>query len=225
MAARSNKKEEQKGPKAYEVIIGAFLSIFLGVLLAVVYLVVQPVEEVEEPPADAERDRRTVYFVEGAEGSAVEVNWRPKYSAFEAGAPGTLELSEEELNQWVAVQYPDLDEEDPDGGMVSIAPRSLNFRIYDGVLQVGSELHMEVMGVGRTVRAQAHGDFVQRNGGFVFEAERVYLGGFKVPHEALGELIMNRVYDSFEIPDELRDAWNRLALVTVVDNRLILEIP
>ncbi len=222
--ATAKKKNEQKGPKPYEVIIGAFLSIVLGALLAVGYLVVQPVEEADELPAEATREARTIYFVEGETGSAVEYNWQPKYAAVEAGSSGTISLVEQELNLWVAAAFEDLQEEVVEG-FVTIVPRSLNFRIHDGEMQIASELDMSVFGMGREVIAQAYGTFVQRDGRFVFQPNRLYLGGFKVPHDRLAAFMFDQVYAAFDITEELVDGWTRLSDVRLEEDTLILEIP
>ncbi len=224
MATGSRKKEEQKGPKPYEVIIGAVLSIFLGVLLAAVYLVVQPVEEVDELPAEADRDRRTVYFVEGRTGSVADFNWRPKVTSFEAGASGMIELVEQELNQWVGSAFPDLEDTEAEG-FLTLIPRSVNFRIQDGALQIASDIEVNVFGIGAELLAQTRGTFVQRNGRYVFEADSLALGGFRVPHDAVMDLILRQLFAALDPGEEVTESWSRLTRVEVRDDALILELP
>ncbi len=224
MATGSKKKEEQKGPKPYEVIIGALLSIILGVLLAMVYLVVQPVEEVDELPAEALRDRRTVYFVEGQTGSAADFNWRPKVTSFEAGAAGTIELVEQELNQWVGSAFPNLEDTEAEG-LLTLVPRSVNFRIQDGALQIASDMEVNVFGVGREVLAQIRGSIVQRDGRYVFEADSMAIGGFRMQHDAVMDLILKRLFAAFDPSEEVTESWSRLARAEVRDDALILELP
>ena len=224
MATGSRKKEEQKGPKPYEVIIGAVLSIFLGVLLAAVYLVVQPVEEVDELPPEADRDRRTVYFVEGRTGSVADFNWRSKVTSFEAGASGMIELVEQELNQWAGSAFPDLEDTEAEG-MLNLIPRSVNFRIRGGALQIASNMEFNVFGVGGEVLAQTRGTFVPRNGRYVFEAESLSLGGFRVPHDAVMDLILERFFAALDPGEEVTESWSRLTRAEVRDDALILELP
>ncbi len=220
--AAFKKKEQRKGPKPYEIIIGALLSLILGALLGVVYLIVQPVEEVDSTPPEAAREARTVYYQEGAIGTPGQYNWRPKLGALVNGTSGTLEIVEEELNQWVATEF-DWEETSHEGFFV-IAPRSLNFRIYDNTLQIASELNAKVLGIEKSVIAQAHGAFVQRNGTFVYSPERLYIGGMQVPHQGI-EALLNRFMEILDIPEELKEGWGRLSDVTIEDSILILEIP
>jgi hypothetical protein len=222
--ASARKKEEPKGPKPYEVIIGAFLSIILGVLLAAVYLVSQPVEEVDELPPETQRDRRTVYFVEGRTGSALDFNWRPKATAFEEGVSGSIELVEEELNQWAAVTFPDLEDMESEG-MLSIMPRSVNFRVDDDRLHIASNLEISVFGFGGEYLAQSRGNLVQRDGRYVFAPESLALGGFRVPHGGLIDLLVGRVLSAFDPPEELSEAWSRMSRAEVQGDRLIVELP
>ena len=62
MSAR--KKKNQKGPSWFEVGLGAFLSIILGVVAGAAYLVNKPVTKVTEIPKDPPAG--AVYLIEGA---------------------------------------------------------------------------------------------------------------------------------------------------------------
>ncbi len=222
--ASARKKEEPKGPKPYEVIIGAFLSVILGLLLAAVYLIAQPVEEVDELPPEAQQDRRTVYFVEGRTGSALDFDWRPKVTAFETGVSGSIELVEEELNQWAAIAFPDLEDMDSEG-MVAIIPRSINFRVEDDRLHIASSLEVSIFGFGGEYLAQTRGNLVQRDGRHVFAPESLALGGFRVPHDGLIKLLVERVFSAIETPEELSESWSRMTRAEVQGDRLIVELP
>ncbi len=227
MATHSKKREKEKGPKLYEIIIGAILSVILGVLLAVVYLAFQEVEEVDQLPSEEARQARTVYFVEGETGAPGQFNWRPKQGAFEEGRSGTLELVEQELNQWVADQFSELEDRDyEDEGMFYIAPRTLNFRIDDGKLQLAADLDWTVFGYSHSLKTQALGSFVREEGVFVFEPETMYVGGFKLPEPAvLGSALIRRIVEALNVSADLRDGWASLTDVSIEEDVLILEIP
>ncbi len=227
MAPQKKKTEQQKGPKLYEVVIGAILSLILGGLLAVIYLVLQPVEEVAQFPPEEAREKGKVYFKPGQVGRAGEFNWRPKQAAFEAGASGTIELVEQEINQWVSVEFSDLEDEDyPDAGMFFIAPRSLNFRVGDGRFQIASDLDWTVFGYTHTLKAHAIGTFVRGNGSFAFEPEEMYIGGFTVPRTGdFGPTLIRRVVEVLDPSQDLRESWAAVSEVSIVEDQLILEIP
>ncbi len=229
MAPQKSKSEKDKGPKLYEIVIGAILSVVLGALLAVVFLAFQPVREVDRMPSEEAREKGKVYYVAGAVGTAGQYNWRPKQAAVETGRSGTLELVEQELNQWAATTFSDLEDEAyDDAGMFFVAPRSLNFRIGEEDLQIASDLDWTVFGVTQTLKAQAIGRFVDSGSGYAFEPETVYVGGLKLPEVGdLGKALYEKVFEALEpqISSDLRDGWAALASVSIDENRLILEIP
>lgn len=90
------------GPSFLEVTFGLILSIILGVLLAAVFLVFKPVQIVKELPQLEERVVGAVYFVEGTHDATRAKAWRNKRQQLLEGLPGTITLTEDEINAWLA---------------------------------------------------------------------------------------------------------------------------
>ncbi len=94
MSAKSRRGEYE--PSWTEVTIGAFLSVLIGAVLGVVFLVFKPVITVKDAPKDDERDRSSVYFIEGGRDPAKAKLASTKRKTFAAG--GSVVVDENELN-------------------------------------------------------------------------------------------------------------------------------
>ncbi len=57
------------GPSIFEVVLGALLSLSLGVVLAGLYLVFKPVSVVNQLPTADKREEGMVYYVQGEKGA------------------------------------------------------------------------------------------------------------------------------------------------------------
>jgi hypothetical protein len=100
-------------PSWAEVLIGAGLSLVLGVVLAVAHLVLKPVTIVSELPKSPVAGE--VYFLEGSTDTNKGNTWLRKRQAFLDGQ--SIDLTEEELNTAVANPI-----EKPKGGAGQPAP-------------------------------------------------------------------------------------------------------
>jgi hypothetical protein len=87
-------------PSWTEVTIGALLSVLIGAVLAVVFLVLKPVIIVKDEPKDDERDRSSVYFIEGSRDPAKAKLASAKRKSFVAG--DSVVVDENELNSFIA---------------------------------------------------------------------------------------------------------------------------
>jgi len=136
----SNKKIERalNGPGPFEIILSILLSLVLGVLLAALHLVFKPVEVVKK--AEEAVEVKNVYFVEGAVNSAKSRQWTRKRQMLTEGAAVDVVFNEEELNAWMATATPKPAAPAPGATPAQpamIQPERINFRIQEGVLQVG----------------------------------------------------------------------------------------
>ena len=221
-----NKKIERarNGPGLFEITLGVVLSITLGVLLAVLHLIFKPVEVVAKPPESVEAGK--VYFIEGASNGNKARQWQRKRQMLADGAAADVVFSEEELNAWMASATP----KPPQGAAatqtVMVTPEKINFRIQGGLLQIGVQSKVAVLGLTQNLVVQTRGKFVHGDGGFRFTADEFYIGSMPahiVP--GLVPMIMERLLSAQELPDDLKTTWSKLKLVAVEDNSLHLTLP
>lgn len=99
MSAKSRRGDYE--PSWTEVTIGALLSVIIGAVLGVVFLVFKPVITVKEMPKEDEVDRSSVYFIEGGRDAAKSKLASAKRKTFAAG--GSVVVDENELNSLTAL--------------------------------------------------------------------------------------------------------------------------
>jgi len=234
MVSLTKTERALRGPGLFEITLGVLLSILLGAVLAVVFLVLKPVDAVKETPKEPVLGK--VYFVQGAIDGNKSRQWMRKRQMLSEGNTADITFSEEELNAWVASLMPEAasktkaDRKAPDakpapGGPFLVLDRA-NFRIRDDVLQVGLPSTMNAFGFSLPLIVQTRGHFAKGGSGFVFVEDELYIGSFpthKVP--GLTDFIVQRLLASQEIPDDLRTAWGKLSLVAVEGNLLHLSLP
>ncbi len=187
------------GPSWAEVIIGAALSLVLGVILAAAVLVLRPVQTVRELPKEPVRD--AVYYIEGSKDSTKGRQWAAKHKLLNDGT--SVALTEDELNAAFYVSAPPGKTppppekakagakakapapapapEPPAPAEVAaneglIVPGAPNFRIHDNLLQVGIPCTLNVYGFKLSVIVMATGGFGKGGDGVVFVPETFYLG-------------------------------------------------
>jgi hypothetical protein len=220
------KSEKEKGPRPAEIVIAAFLSLLLGAVGSAVFLAFQDPEEVTSLPGAEERGFAVVYHVPGKPGNQTHATWQIKREVVQRQRTGTVPLIEEELNQWAAQEFREGAGDSGDEPILHIRPGTPRFRMADGVLFVAMPMEWRVFGTGRKFLSQAHGSFVPRGGQYVFEHERLYIGSLPVPKVfGLSDLLVRRVVNSFDVPNELREGWANLESVSVEDETLRLVIP
>lgn len=222
------------GPGWVEVILGAALSLILGVVLGAVLLILKPVVRVAEAPAEADRMRGTLYFVEGAKGSNPR-QATEKAKAFVEGKSVTV--IEGELNALAAAAIPPVVEPKPGqpapaGAAAAAAPeafltpRTPNVRIREGVMQLGLPLTISTLGMTRDVIAQARGTIAHDGKMFVFKPDDAYLGSLplqRIPF-VVG-FVEKKIMEAQQIPTEVVQAWQRLSNVQIEGNALKLTVP
>ncbi|MDD2765224.1 MAG: hypothetical protein PHE83_14770 [Opitutaceae bacterium] len=221
------------GPGLGEVVLGAALSLVLGAGLAAAYLVAQPVQIVKEPPKSPPAG--AIYYIEGGRNADRGKQWLRKKQLFTEGS--SVELNENELNAWISAgtaapapapgqKSAPVAPPSPASGMLQMDVP--NFRIRDGVLQIGAKgtLNLELFGIKRPLIVQASGKFVKGGDGFIFEPSRFYVGSLPLHRlPGVGEIVLNRVLAKAQVPEDIAVAWKKLADVTIVGNTLKLSLP
>ena len=230
MASRKIDKA-QHGPTLTEVVVGATASLVLGVVLAMAYLLLKPVwtgKDLPRAPAG------TIFYVEGSRSTEYGKLWLRKKQLFLDGS--SVVLNEDELNAWMMAATAPPAPEKPVAGQKYTPPAppglfqmgTLNFRIRDGVLQIGTKsmLSVELLGFRHQLIMQATGRFVKRDGQSVFEISRFYIGSFplhKLP--GLSSQGLGYILGQAQIPEEIVAAWKKLANVTIEGSTLKLTMP
>lgn len=217
-----NKKLERElhGPSWTEVILGAVLSLLLGVVLAAVYLVLKPVATVKELPKEPAAD--VVYYIEGTRDLTKSRQAAAKQKAFVQG--GSVVLNEDELNTLLGVT-PKAADPAAAPAEKTITPGTPNFRIRDNVLQIGVPVQIKVAGFAQNVIVQARGGFAQHGDTWVFDPTEFYVGSCPLQRLPAAEgFLMKQIMGGATIPEDLTAAWKRLTGVAVEDATLRLTV-
>jgi hypothetical protein len=218
-----NKKVQRAlyGPGIVEVVLGAALSLALGMVLAGLYLVFKPVSVVDKLPPEDKREEGMVYYVQGAKGTGESGQLLRKQQLFLEGS--SVALNEYELNNWMAssnsAPKKPADPKAP-------AANELNFHISKGVLQVGLPYTVDLLGLSGAVIIQMQGNFAKEGDEFVYEPSTVYIGSLpaqRIP--ILLTLLKKKIYSAQELPDDLAAAWKKLSNVSLEGNVLRLTMP
>lgn len=208
---------ELYGPSTSEVFLGATLSLLLGAVLAAVFLITKPVEKVRAIPDEPVHNQ--VYYIEGAKSGGGQ--WLRKKQMFIEGAAMEIQLSENELNKWIASTKvkPETTDSPP-----MIAPKEVNFRIVDDTLQIGIPTDLNIPMFKRSIYVQASGDFELNGDRFELKLDRLMVGSLAVHRiPILSGIVAGRLFASQEVGEEVYDAWDSLSVVAIEDNQLSLE--
>jgi len=217
------KKVEPQGSFAGSLILGVLVAA-IGVALGMFSLAVEKVDEVRQMPKEEEIKKRTVYFVSGKDRGG---SYRVKEEAFLSGKPGMLKLTEADLNAWAGNTFKFVrpaNEEDTGGGFASLKPSAPNFRIQDGVFQIGIAVNVDSMFLNDKMRYFAKGGFDRQGDAFVFVPAVSYLGSAKLPMgvESVFGASLLAVFEQNEAFARYAEAWKGLSEVRVEGDELIL---
>ncbi len=225
------------GPSWSEVILGAFLSLFLGAAIGAALLVLRPVRVEKAEPK--EREKSVVYFIEGSKDGAKARQALDKRKAFLAGQSVTV--TEDEVNALLAPppappagkeKGKAKDAKDAKAEEAPPAPASNgyftpgvpNVRLQEGVVQVGVPVTIDLLDV--KVIAQARGGFEKQGDRFVFQPTEMYLGSCPVGRlPFLGGLVRDKLLAAQPIPDDIKAAWQKLASIQIGDKTAKLTMP
>jgi len=227
-------------PSWTEVILGAALSLALGVALGAVLLALRPVSPVKELPKETERTPGVVYYVEGTRDSAKSKQAAAKRKLFAQGQ--TVSVTEDEINSFIApppppVAKPKAGEKAkpsdkaaaaaaaPSGDLLSAG--SPNFRIRNGTMQLAVPVTVSLFGLfEQQVMVVARGGFAKQGDVFSFAPDTLYVGSCPMERLPFARgFLTKKVYSMVTVPDDIAAAWPKLADVTVDGNTLKLAMP
>jgi hypothetical protein len=221
------------GPSTIEVFLGVVLSVLLGFIFALAYLVLKPVQvarlSAKEPVAGP-----TVYVRGNRDGDHGK-QWLRKKQLFTEG--NSVLVNEDELNAWItAGTEPEPPKSDGPKKLIQAAPPppvgiltfgTPNFRIRNGTLQIGSEgtLNLEIVALKHPIVMRATGQFVKRDEGFVFVPDQFYLGCCPLHRlPGVANLILDRLVENVKVPEDIAAAWKKLADVSIDGSSLLLTV-
>lgn len=222
MSTRSRVERALHGPSLTEVTVGAVMSLVLGALLGVLYLISVPVATVREMPAEPVAGQ--VYYIEGSRASGVRGTMMNKLKLFTGGGDYDIRLNEAELNAWIGQSVAKPTGEDDDA---MVKPESINFRIADGRLQIAAPSTLDLLGIySQKLILQARGTFAKSGDRFVYNADELMIGSLAVSRfPGMTGLILPRMLKLDDVPEDLIAAWGRLDSVRVEDDTLVLSLP
>lgn len=206
------------------MILGAILSIVLGVALAAVYLVLKPVTTAKELPKEPVAG--VVYYLSGSQDSSRTQKAIGKQNVFAQGR--SIDFSEEDLNALVAPPTPATLAKDkppaaPASGVTAGPP---NFRIRKGELQIAAPIHISALSLEFDVIVQARGRFARSGDTFVFSPSEVYVGSCPVQRlPSVSGYALGKILASKTLPEGALAAWRKLADVQVDGSTVRLTMP
>ena len=234
-----------RGPSWVEVILGALISLVLGVAIGAALLIFRPVTVVKELPKEDARVPGAVYFVEGSRETNRGRDAAAKRKSFVEGQ--TVTVTEDELNVLVGpatsfaaagapgapvapkaadkkgAEKSGAPEASPDDTIFTGTP---NFRLRDNLMQVGVPVTVNVLGLSEKLIVQTRGGFVKRGDVFVYEPGEFYVGSLPVTRlPMVAEFAREKFLSAQAIPEDIKAAWPKLANVSVEGNVLKLTMP
>lgn len=218
-----SKAVDSHGPSWTEVILGAVLSVALGIVLAAASLILKPVVKAKELPKEPAAD--TVYYLEGATDSSKARQAVTKQALFASGK--SISITEEELNALVspapAAPGKDQPAAAPSGALSYGTP---NFRVRQGEMQIAVPLRIAVAGIDTNVIVQARGGFTRSGDTFVFSPNTVYVGSCPVDRLPVAQgYFMKKILEAKALPEGAVAAWGKLSEVAVDGSTLRLTMP
>ena len=107
-----------------------------------------------------------------------------------------------------------------------VQPGTLNFRIADGRLQIGTPVQVNVAGFQSKMQVSVSGDFERAGDKFVFVPRKFYVGSCPIERlPVLPGMILDRLFAGVTFPEDLIEGWGRLAAVTIEGPQLQLTMP
>ena len=221
---KSKLRRKLDGPGWVEVFFGAALSLLLGVVFAVAFLVFKPVTTVKELPKEPEKN--TVYFIEGSRETSKTRQVTAKRTQMAQGQ--SLVLNHDELNTLV---MPPKVPRDPKNLELSkeeeademITPGLPNFRMQDGVMQIGVPVTLKAYDTEHEVIMQTRGSFAKVGDTVVFQPKELYVGSCPLERlPAVRDYVVKQIFAKSKLPDEVVALWQNVDEATIEGSMLRL---
>ena len=206
------------------VVSGAALSLLLGIVFAVAFLVFKPVTTVKELPKEPEKN--TVYFIEGSRETSKTRQVTAKRGQMAQGQ--SVVLNHDELNTLV---MPPKAPRDPKNLELSkeaeadqmITPGVPNFRIQDGVMQIGVPLTLKAYDTEHEIIMQTRGGFAKVGDTVVFQPKELYIGSCPLERlPAVRDFVIKQIFAKAKLPDDVVALWQNVDEATIEGSMLRL---
>ncbi|MCH8475143.1 MAG: hypothetical protein LAT55_07940 [Opitutales bacterium] len=212
-----------------EIIVGASLSLVLGLLASFAYLSLQPVEILSEPPEEGEFRSSAAYFVEGQAQGQYRNQWEGLLNQIQEvlrGGDLDVTIREDDLNHWAAANFvaPDEDEmERPFFG--GVFPKNLNFRVNEELIHIGIDMDYDGLGLRHVFKLQIIGGLEESRGQNEFSVGEVYLGQCRIPSIfGLRGFFLNRVRESYPVPPAIPNVLREAEVFEVNEGEIRLVV-
>ena len=108
-----------------------------------------------------------------------------------------------------------------------LTPGAPNFRIREGVVQIGVPVKLNLFGlIDQKILVVARGAFAKKGDTFAFDPDTLYVGSCPVQRFPFAAgLVAKKVLATIPVPDDIAAAWPKLAGVTAEGNTLKLGMP
>ncbi|MCC5788956.1 MAG: hypothetical protein JJT75_04935 [Opitutales bacterium] len=187
-----------------EIIVGASLSMALGLFASFAYLALQPVEILREAPEEGQFRSSSEYFVEGQALGQYRNQWESLLNQIQEVVQGgnlDVTIREDDLNHWATANFVAPDEEVERPFLGGVFPKNLNFRVDDENIQVGVDMDYDGLGLRHVFKLKVIGELSDRRGQNQFSVNEVYLGQCRIPGAfGLRNFFLNRVRESYPVP-------------------------
>ncbi len=226
------------GPSWIEVMLGAIVSVVLGIVLAATYLIFKPVTQVKELPKEPAVGM--VYYIEGSHDSAKARRAVSKLKIFAQG--GSIVLNEDEINTVAAPATPAGPPPAPSKGPAApgktpaveadsgefLSPGAPNFRIHDGQIQISVPVRVRyaLVGLNQSFLVQASGTIARQGDTFTYVPDTVYVGSCPTQRLPLATgWVLKKILGAQHVPADLAMAWDKLSDVTIEASAVKLTMP
>lgn len=216
-----------------EIILGAALSVALGAALGAVSLVLKPVAVVKELPKEPVAS--TTYFIEGSRDSGKAKQAAAKRKAFAQGSSGVFSILEDDLNALAGPATPPPAATPKPGEKAAPPPVAAagmfvagtpNFRIRDGLVQIGFPVTVNALGADLKVIVQAQGKFMKKGEVFAYVPESLVVGSCPVHRLPYASTYLTQKFlASQTIAEDIAAAWPKVVNVAVEGNAVKLTMP
>lgn len=218
------------GPGWGEVILGAALSLVLGVVLGAVLLVLKPVKAEKSEPKEPVAD--TVYYIEGARDASAGRTLLAKRKALASGQP--VKLTEQEINALIDATHAPAPTKPgekaaaapapaPSGGVLT--PGTMTVRIRNGKFQIGVPVTLDLLGFTQKIVAQTRGTFENEGDQFVYVPTEMYFGSCPIDRlPFVSAFVRNKVIGTHALSSETIAAGAKVSSLTVEGNTLNLSM-
>ncbi|MEO7599459.1 MAG: hypothetical protein ABIV50_11040 [Opitutus sp.] len=224
---KSKLRRKIDGPGWFEVIFGAALSLLLGVVLSAAFLIFKPVTTVKELPK--EPDKKMIYYIEGTRDSSKARDLASKRKLMtQSGA--TVVLNEDELNTLAIPPKPEagpkkMELPQPVAATETLVAKPANFRIREGVMQIGVPVTLSAYEMSTQLVLQTRGGFVKQGDALIYQPTEFYLGS--LPLQRMPEVqaaVTNYLFSKMTVPDDMVAAWKNVADASLAGPKLTVTV-